>query len=82
MYTGYSLVDGMLDDTFLIRQSVQGLWQIVRQLLLIKVGVILAIQFLQVFDFFNITFTDVRSQIEVKSGNSLSAMHFVLSRFQ
>ena len=79
MHTTNRLVNGMLLGTFLALQSVERLFQIVHQRLIIEVLVALAVQFLQGFQLLHITHTHVRSEVEVEGRDGLSAVHLVLT---
>ena len=81
VHTTHGLVDGMLLGTLLARQTVEWLLDIIHQRLVVKVFVALAIQIFQSFQFLDIAHADVRCQIEVKGGDSLTTVHLVLGTF-
>ena len=72
----------MLHDAFFISQSVQRLWQVIRQFLLIQVRIVFSVQLFQILDFFNVAVAHVRSEVEVERRNGLSSVHFVLCSLQ
>ena len=82
VYTADRPVDGMLDETGITRQPLQGAVEIVLNGSLIEMFQILSAQLFQGLDLFDVAFPDERSQIEVESRNGLSAMHFILGCFQ
>ena len=82
MDTSHRLVDGMLADTVDTRQLVKRLFDIVHEHLVIQGAIVLPVEVLQGFQLFYIRTADIRSEIEVKGGNSLTTMHLVLGTFQ
>ena len=82
VHTRYGLVDGMLYDAVLARQSVQRLQQIVGQFLLIEMGIVFSIQFFQVLDFLDEAVAHVGGKVEIECRDGLSAVHLVLGCFQ
>ena len=78
MDTAHRLVDGMLLNTLLTRQTVERFLDIIHQRLLIKILIVLASQILKGLQFLNITQSYIRSQIEVEGRDSLSTVHLIL----
>ena len=81
VYTTHGLVDSMLLGTFLARQSVKGLLDIIHQGLVVEVLVTLTIQVFQGFQLLDIAHADVGCQIEVEGWDGLSTVHLVLAAF-
>ena len=81
MHTTHCLVDGMLQDAFIALQEIQITLNIVIHLHVIQPAIVLSHEGLEVFHFLDKGATDIGCQIEVKSGDSLTAMHLVLGCF-
>ena len=78
MDTSHRLVDSMLLGTFLTRQTIERLLDIIQQRLLIEILIVLARQILKGLQLLDIAQTHIRSQIEVEGRDGLSAMHLIL----
>ena len=78
MDTSHGLVDSMLLGTFLTRQTIERLLDIIQQRLLIEILIVLARQILKGLQLLDIAQTHIRSQIEVEGRDGLSAMHLIL----
>ena len=77
----HRLVDGVLLDALQTAQTGQRQGEVILKLDVVELAVVLAHELLKHLHLFNITLTHVRSQVEVESGNALTAVHLVLHRF-
>ena len=80
VHTLHRLVDSMLLDTLAPSQARERRLQIIIDLHIIKLAKVLCIQILQLLDLLDIALAHERSQIKIKSRNSLTTMHLVLHR--
>ena len=80
MYTAYRAIDRLLLDSFFACQSVEFLIEIIIDRCLIKMRIICVHKFFNDLYLLDIAQSHIRSKIEIKCGNGLSSVHFVLSR--
>ncbi len=82
MHTAHGAVHGLLCDTLVALQAVEVLLQIVLELHVHQVAQVLGLIALQIADLLLIGEAHVGGEVEVESGDGLSAVHLVLSSFE